>query len=150
VVSANPESWSVSRIFTSVSKAWWGALTIGAQNHNVAVRGAQAHEGQDAGSVHSFVGRFACMGDGDLKVQFAGAFAKMAAGRLLGVRLRPNKKGPEPRPRVSTTGLDDRILPERPVTYPVPVCRNGQTGIKSGGTLRQYGYPGSGAFMLPL
>jgi hypothetical protein len=104
----------------------------------------------------------------DLKVQFAGGICEDggragvqadAAGDgggtfshlgLLGVRLRPNKKGPEPRPRESTTGLDDRILPDRPVTYPVPVCRNGQTGIKSGGILRQYGYSGSGASMLPL
>jgi hypothetical protein len=29
-------------------------------------------------------------------------------------------------------------------------CRNGQTGVKFGGILRQYGYSGSGASMLPL
>jgi hypothetical protein len=38
----------------------------------------------------------------------------------------------------------------RPVTHPVPVCGNGQIGVKSGGTLRQYGYSGSGASMLAL
>ena len=59
-----------------------GAFALGAQHHNLAVGGAQAHQGQDAGGVHGLVNGFAQPGNGDFELSNSpAASAKMAAGR---------------------------------------------------------------------
>src|SRR6478735_4506527 len=53
-----------------------GAVALGTQHHNLAVRGAQAHQGQDAGRVHGLVLRFAEPGDGDFEIELASSLGK--------------------------------------------------------------------------
>src|SRR6478735_8691513 len=53
-----------------------GAVALGTQHHNLAVRCAQAHQGQDAGGVHGLVLRFAEPGDGDFEIELACSLGK--------------------------------------------------------------------------